>query len=213
MRVDRGRGVTPVPGPVHQMRCATAATGTAPRRKRRNPARASPSMTIWRTTSGPPQCCAGSTKAVARPSCANFSADTRPLTHAVLDELAEGKPLTHLRSVLVATRALPPRDEQMARRTSRVIADRDDPGEQQLLHAYAVWHLLRRLRARLGGADTTRGQAVVVQQHIRAAIGRPRFIFARRWRLMRPSLTSPINSALRGFRSTPGDPSTAAPSL
>jgi hypothetical protein len=71
-----------------------------------------------------------------------LSADTRPLTHAALDELPEGKPLTHLRSILVATRALPPRDEQMARIErwiSRVIADRDDPGEQQLLHAYAVW--------------------------------------------------------------------------
>ena len=33
-----------------------------------------------------------------------------------------------------------------------------------------MWHLLRRLRARLGGADTTHGQAVVVQQHMRAAI-------------------------------------------
>jgi hypothetical protein len=102
-----------------------------------------------------------------------LSAGRRPLTHAALDEVADGKPVTHLRSILVATGALPPRDEQMARIkrwTSRVIADRDDPGEQQLLRAYAVWHLLRRLRARLGGADTTHGQAVVVQQHVRAAI-------------------------------------------
>jgi hypothetical protein len=102
-----------------------------------------------------------------------LSAGTRPLTHAALDQLPDGKPVTHLRSVLVATGALPPRDEQMARIerwTCRVIADRDDPGEQQLLRAYAVWHLLRRLRARLGGADTTHGQTVVVQQHVRAAI-------------------------------------------
>ena len=102
-----------------------------------------------------------------------LSAGRRPLTHAALDELPEGKPVTHLRSILVATGALPPRDEQMARIErwiSRIIADREDPGEQQLLHAYAVWHLLRRLRARLGGADPTHGQAVVVQQHVRAAI-------------------------------------------
>ncbi len=42
--------------------------------------------------------------------------------------------------------------------------------EQQLLHRYAVWHLLRRLRGRLGGVHTTHQQAVGVQQHVKAAI-------------------------------------------
>ena len=98
----------------------------------------------------------------------------RPLTHEALDELPEGKPLEHLRSMLVATGALPPRDEHMARLerwVTRTIAERTDPDEQQLLHRYAVWHLLRRLRSRNNGGKTTHGQGVVVHQHVRAAIG------------------------------------------
>ena len=112
-----------------------------------------------------------------------LSAGRRPLTHAALDELADGKPVTHLRSILVATGALPPRDEQMARIerwTSRVIADRDDPGEQQLLRAYAVWHLLRRLRCPPGRrgyhprADRGRSAARQGGDQIARLVHRPR---------------------------------------
>ena len=74
-----------------------------------------------------------------------------PLTHAALDELPDGKPLRHLRAVLVATGALPPRDEHMARLERWIswsIAERPDPGQRQLLHRYAVWHVVRRLRGR-----------------------------------------------------------------
>jgi hypothetical protein len=103
-----------------------------------------------------------------------LAAGDRPLTHGALDELPEGKPLEHLRSMLVATGALPPRDEHMARLerwVTRTIAGREDPGEQRLLHRYADWHLVRRLRGRTSGRETTHRQAVVVQQHVRAAIG------------------------------------------
>ena len=41
----------------------------------------------------------------------DLGAGERALTHAALDELADRKPIKHLRSVLVATGALPPRDE------------------------------------------------------------------------------------------------------
>ncbi len=94
------------------------------------------------------------------------------LTHQVLDQLPTGKPVEHLRSVLVATGTLPPRDEQMARLERSVtgaIAERVDPDEQQLLHRYAHWHVLRRLRHRLGGADTTHGQIVAAQRNVTAA--------------------------------------------
>jgi hypothetical protein len=73
----------------------------------------------------------------------------RPLSHAALDRLPDSKPLEHLRAILVATAALPARDEQLARlerSITRTIDGRDDPAQQQLLHRYAVWHLLRRLR-------------------------------------------------------------------
>ncbi len=41
---------------------------------------------------------------------------------------------------------------------------------RQLLHRYATWHALRRLRHRAGGRHITHGQAVTVQRHLRAAI-------------------------------------------
>lgn len=102
------------------------------------------------------------------------SLDTaQQLTHQLLDDLPAGRAVEHLRSVLVATGTLPPRDEHMARLQRWITAsilDRNDPDEQQLLHRYAVWHLLRRLRRRVDGRDTTHNQAVVVRQHVKAAI-------------------------------------------
>ena len=87
-----------------------------------------------------------------------FGTGQRPLTHAALDDLPDAKPIRHLRAVLVATGALPPRDEQLIRLehwTAQIIAGRPDSGEQQLLHRYAVWHVIRRLRRRLNGAHAT----------------------------------------------------------
>jgi hypothetical protein len=98
----------------------------------------------------------------------------RPLTHQALDELPPGKPVEHLRAILVSVGALPDRDEHMARLerwTARIIASRADPDEQQLLHRYADWHLLRRLRRRTAAAHATHTQAVGVRRHVRAAIG------------------------------------------
>jgi hypothetical protein len=99
----------------------------------------------------------------------------RPLTHTALDQLPDSKPLKHLRAMLVATSVLPARDEHMAqleRRITRTIGKRDDPDQQQLLHRYAVWHLLRRLRHRTQaqGTDTTHSQLVAARQRVRAAI-------------------------------------------
>ena len=95
------------------------------------------------------------------------------LCHEALDKLPPGKPVEHLRAVLVAVGTLPARDEQMVR-LERWIADtiagRVDPDEQQLLHRYATWHLLRRLRHRLGDDTATYNQNFGVRQRIRAAI-------------------------------------------
>jgi hypothetical protein len=51
-----------------------------------------------------------------------------------------------------------------------VLAARTDPGQRQILHRYAVWHLLRRLRRRTGGHAATIQQYAVVHQHTRAAV-------------------------------------------
>lgn len=96
----------------------------------------------------------------------------QPLTHTALDALPAGKAVEHLRSILVAIGTLPPRDEQMARLErwiTSVVADRCDPDERQILHRYALWHVLRRLRGRLKGAGTTHEQVVAAQRVIKAA--------------------------------------------
>jgi hypothetical protein len=101
-----------------------------------------------------------------------LAAGQRPLTHAALDDLPDSKTLRHLRSVLVATGALPIRDEHLAqleRWINQVVADRPDLKQKQLLHSYAVWHVLRRLRRRTRTAHTTHNQATVARGHIQAA--------------------------------------------
>jgi hypothetical protein len=107
----------------------------------------------------------------AAPILRNLGTGT-PLTHGLLDALPAGKPVEHLRSVLVSIGTLPPRDEQMNRleRWIATAVTSRGPGEQELLHRYAVWHLLRRLRRRAGGGETTHNQLVAVRQHVRAAI-------------------------------------------
>jgi hypothetical protein len=102
----------------------------------------------------------------------DLAAGRRPLSHAALDELPASKPLAHLRSILVAAGALPARDEHLAqleRWTTRLVAARADPDERQLLHRYAVWHVLRRLRARTRDAHTTHQQATTARRRIAAA--------------------------------------------
>ncbi|HVA74457.1 MAG TPA: hypothetical protein VNF71_07815, partial [Acidimicrobiales bacterium] len=95
------------------------------------------------------------------------------LCHEALDALPPGKPVEHLRAVLVAIGTLPARDEQMVRLErwiTGIIAGRVDPDEQKLLHRYATWHVLRRLRHRLRHTTTTYNQALGARQRVRAAI-------------------------------------------
>ena len=102
-----------------------------------------------------------------------LAAGLRPLTHAALDELPASKPLTHLRSVLVAAGTLPARDEhfvQLERWTTQTVAGRADPQEKEILHRYAVWHVLRRLRHRIRSTRATHGQAGVARRNIAAAV-------------------------------------------
>lgn len=96
----------------------------------------------------------------------------RPLTHATLDELPQSKTLAHLRAVLVATDALAVRDEhliQLEAWITRTVTTRSDYDERQLLHRYAVWHVLRRLRQRIGTTGTTPNQAKTAHENIVAA--------------------------------------------
>jgi hypothetical protein len=104
----------------------------------------------------------------------DLASGRREPTHAELDSLPPGPVLAHFRSVLVATGTLPPRDENLARLErllSEIVAARADPDQRELLHRYAIWHLLRRLRHRARGQDVTHEQETVVRQRVRAAAG------------------------------------------
>lgn len=97
----------------------------------------------------------------------------RPLTHAGLDALPDSKPLRHLRSVLVATGALPTRDEHLIRLEQWITAAltaRTDSEQRALLNRYARWHALPRLRRRNNGRHATYEQRIAVQRNIEAAI-------------------------------------------
>jgi hypothetical protein len=65
---------------------------------------------------------------------------------------------------VVAIGVLPHRDErmiQLQRWSDEIIARRGDAEERSVLHRFAVWHVIRRLRGRICDADATHGQVVV----------------------------------------------------
>lgn len=105
---------------------------------------------------------------------AELATGQRRLNHDALDEVGDTAVVRHLRSVLVATGALPVRDEQLARIegwVTRTINEHPRPETRELLGRYAVWHLLRRLRQRNRGDETTYAQIELVRRQVRAAIG------------------------------------------
>jgi hypothetical protein len=50
------------------------------------------------------------------------------------------------------------------------LTTRTDHDERQVLHRYAIWHLLHRLRRRNNGQITTHEQYAAAQAHVRAAV-------------------------------------------
>lgn len=113
------------------------------------------------------------TRPTVRTVLGELAAGQRPLTHVALDEVADTPAMRHLRSVLVATGALPARDEQLARIQrwiTRTLDEHATPDTRELLDRYAVWHLLRRLRQRNRDDEATYQQFDLVRRRIRAAI-------------------------------------------
>lgn len=111
-------------------------------------------------------------RTAVRALLAELAAGQRPLTHDALDQLPASKTLAHLRAILVATGSLTERDEHLTgleRWITDTLATRTDPDQRQLLHRYAVWHLLRRLRGRNRAAHATHQQIRVIRRHVGAA--------------------------------------------
>ncbi len=70
------------------------------------------------------------------------------------------------------TGTLPPRDERLValeKWITETVQAHTDPGERRILHGYAVWHHLRRLRRRIGDQHTTQLQDMNVRCHVTAA--------------------------------------------
>ncbi|MEO3863628.1 hypothetical protein [Acrocarpospora sp. B8E8] len=96
----------------------------------------------------------------------------RRLSHELIDTMPASLTLNHLRSMLVTAGALPDRDERLTALEGwidQTIAARTVPEHHRILHGYAVWHHLRRLRGRLNSQPVSHQQARNVRQHVTAA--------------------------------------------
>ncbi|MDQ2814804.1 MAG: hypothetical protein M3Z75_23865, partial [Actinomycetota bacterium] len=80
---------------------------------------------------------------------ADLAARRLAVTHQALDEHPRPRAASHLRHMLITGGVLPPRDEELAR-TERwlttLLAAIDVPGHRRLVHAFATWQVMRRLR-------------------------------------------------------------------
>ncbi len=97
----------------------------------------------------------------------------QPLTHDLLDRYPNHQAIDHLRKVFVAGDVLSRRDEYLAafeRWIGPAIGKVSDPEERRIIRRFAVWHQLRRLRARAERGSLTTGQAQRARAGVRAAI-------------------------------------------
>jgi hypothetical protein len=93
-------------------------------------------------------------------------------THEALDALPPGGTRDHVRTMMVATGALPARDERITdleHWIGQAASGLADPVHRQVLHGYGIWHHLRRLRGRLDGQPASRMQVKNVHDHVTAA--------------------------------------------
>jgi len=91
---------------------------------------------------------------------ADLAAGTTAISHAALDAHPRRRGADYLRHVLVAADVLPARDEPLARLEAWVattaLSGVEQPEHRRLLHAYATWQVLRRLRRRASNNTTGR---------------------------------------------------------
>jgi hypothetical protein len=114
---------------------------------------------------------------IAKPSIApvlsGLADGSIALTHEALDGLPRRPALDHLRQTLVATGALPWRDEEMTRLEAflnGLLDSQPDPERRRLLHRYLIWNLVRRMRSRNDGKPVTRQQSLLTRRLARGAI-------------------------------------------
>jgi hypothetical protein len=80
---------------------------------------------------------------------ARIASGALPATHQALDALPRRRAADQLRQVLVAGGVLAPRDEELTRTEqwlTTLLTTIDAGGHRQVVHAFATWHVMRRLR-------------------------------------------------------------------
>lgn len=96
---------------------------------------------------------------------------SEPLTHEMLDNEGDGFSVTYLRALMVASGALPGRDENQARLqrfAASVIESIDHQRHRQVLSRYARWHVVARVKFDRHG-QLTANVAARCRQEIRTA--------------------------------------------
>ena len=113
---------------------------------------------------------------IAKPSIApvlsGLASGSIPLTHQALDGLPQRPALAYLRQTLVATGALPWRDEEMTSLETflgTLIDSQPGTERRRLMHRYLIWNLVRRMRARNDGKPVTRQQSKLIRRLARGA--------------------------------------------
>jgi hypothetical protein len=94
------------------------------------------------------------------------------LTHDGLDAHPHPRAADYLRHILVAAGVLPERDEDLARIhrwTTDLLAKIDTPTDRHLVHAFATWAVLRRLRRRSEHTTSPRTPTATARNQIRTA--------------------------------------------
>jgi len=90
---------------------------------------------------------------------AELAAGSLATSHEALDAHPHRRGAAYLREMLVANRVLPARDEALAateRFLAAVLSGIDRDSDRRLVHAYATWRVLHRLRRSAEQADRTR---------------------------------------------------------
>jgi hypothetical protein len=103
---------------------------------------------------------------------AEVASGTLPATHQALDAHPHRRAADHLRQALITGGVLPPRDEELARTEqwlTTLLASIDVSENRRLVHAYATWQVMRRLRASAGKAGRPRTYTAHARNNIRGA--------------------------------------------
>ncbi len=103
-----------------------------------------------------------------------MASGTMDISHEALDAHSRPPAAAFLRSVLVANKLIPDRDEQLAsteRYLTQTLAGITGEHDRRLVNAYALWRVLRRLRATAEHADRPRSHTRHAHLNITAAVG------------------------------------------